>query len=88
MIKGLESQGFKKTDGDTIYSYEKALMCDLEIEECGLEEDEVAKLLYGHSPLASGFCIYTGSCFVWINSQTASEAVDFANKIVSFEPIF
>ena len=56
-----------------------------EIEENGLDEDDVPKLLFGNTGINKGFCIYTGVHFVWLNCQTPEEAVKFSESIVAFE---
>ena len=38
--------------------------------------------------VGSGFAIYTGAHFIWPDCTTPEDAVNFANKIVSFEPLF
>ena len=82
------SLGFKKDIEDPMFFYSKQLISEEVAEENDLSEYEIPCLLFGNSGINQGFCIFTGSHFVWINAQTPQEAVDFANKIVSFEPIF
>ena len=41
----------------------------------------------GNTGINSGYCIYTGSHFVWLNIREASEALEFAKKITAFEAV-
>lgn len=79
--------GFVEDNTDPMFRYEKSLIPDDVIEDNELEEDEVPKLLFGDTGINSGFCIYTGKHFVWFNAESPQDAVEFANRITSFEPI-
>ena len=72
---------------DPFFTYEKKLLNENQILENGLTSDEVPSILFGHTGIGSGFCIYTGEHFIWIKATTIREALDFAESIVSFEPI-
>lgn len=78
--------GFKK-EKDPMFQFRKELVTPEEIEQNGLEEDYVPCLLYGNTSAGGGFCVYTGEHFIWLNVETPQAAVEFANKIVSFEPV-
>ncbi|WP_353166725.1 hypothetical protein [Empedobacter brevis] len=56
--------------------------------ENDLREDELPALLFGNSGINQGFCIYAENVFMWLNITEPKEAVEFAEKIVSFEPTF
>ena len=75
--------GFEKDETDPMFFYVKSLVSEEEIEENGLDEDDVPKLLFGNTGINKGFCIYTGVHFVWLNCQTPEEAVKFSESIVS-----
>jgi hypothetical protein len=77
--------GFEKDTEDPMFYYSKSLVSDEQIEESDIEECYIPKLLFGNTGINQGFCIYTGYHFVWLNSQTPEEAIEFANKIVAFE---
>ena len=77
--------GFEKDEIDPRFFYVKSLVSEEEIEENGLDEDDVPKLLFGNTGINKGFCIYTGVHFVWLNCQTPEEAIKFSESIVSFE---
>lgn len=79
------SLGFEKELDDPMFGYSKSLIPEDIIEENDLEEDDVPKLLIGDSGSNKGFCIYTGSHFIWLSCQTPEDAIAFANQIVSFE---
>ncbi|WP_440881372.1 hypothetical protein [Tenacibaculum sp. C7A-26P2] len=75
-------------NNDAVFIFKKDLI-DLEtIEEHSIHEDEVPCLLYGNTGINSGFCIYTGEHFIWLNCQTPEEAVKVSDTIVSFEPVY
>ena len=86
LIERFEKQGFVR-DNDPFFIYKKNLIAEETIEECGLHEDDVPYLLYGDNGMNSGFCIYTGEHFIWLNCQTPEEAVKVSDTIVSFEPV-
>lgn len=79
--------GFVEDKTYPMFMYEKSLIPDDVIEENELEEYEVPKLLFGDTGINSGFCIYTGDHFVWFNAESPQDAVEFADRITSFEPI-
>ncbi len=79
--------GFKASYEDFMFPFSKQLVSKEEIKANELEEEEIPYLLFGNSGLNKGFCIYTGEHFVWINVTTPAEAVEFASKIISFEPV-
>lgn len=79
--------GFVKDETDPQFHYEFSIIPQDQIEENGLSEDEVPKLLIGNSGLNSGACIYTGEHFVWFACGTPEEAIEFAKKIVAIEPV-
>lgn len=84
------AEGFKEVDADKdpLTFYEKSLVSDEVIEENELEEGSIPTLFFGVSPMNSGFGIFTGECTVWLNVETPKDAVEFANKISAFEPVF
>ena len=71
---------------DPQFPWEKDIISMEQIEELGLYNSEVPKLLWGSTGINKGFCIFTGDSFVWINATTPEQAVEFANQIVAFEP--
>jgi len=77
--------GFKKDKIDPMFCYELSLISDEEIEENDIDEDDIPKLLYGSTGIGSGFCIYTGSHFIWLDIKTPKEAIEFSKHILSFE---
>jgi hypothetical protein len=77
--------GFKKEEQDPCFYYSKSLISDEEIEDNGLEDNEIPQLLFGNTQINKGFCLYSGTHFIWIGSQTPEEAIEFANKVVAFE---
>lgn len=77
--------GFERDDNDPMFFYHKSLVSIEEIEEKGIYEDDVPKLLFGNTGINKGFCIYTGGHFMWLSCQTPEEALKFSEKIVSFE---
>jgi hypothetical protein len=79
------SLGFAMSN-DPEFPWEKSIVSAEVIEEMGLREDEVPKLLYGSTGINKGFCIFVPEHFIWINSSTPEEAIEFANQIVAFEP--
>ena len=77
--------GFVKDEQDPMFYYVKDLVSDEEIEENGLDKEDVPKLLYGSTGINRGFCIYTGVHFVWLNFSEPKDAIEFSEKIVAFE---
>ena len=77
--------GFQKDEIDPMFYYTKSLVSDEEIEESEIEEDDIPKLLYGTTGINSGFCIYTGLNFVWLNCQTPEEAIKVSEYVVAVE---
>jgi hypothetical protein len=79
--------GFTKDEEDPLFYYSINLASEEAIEENELEEQDIPKLLYGSTGINSGFCIYTGMHFVWLNIGEASEALEFSKKISAFEAV-
>jgi hypothetical protein len=77
--------GFEKDELDPMFYYSKSLVSDEEIEENGMDEDDVPKLLFGNTGINRGFCVYTGVHFVWLGCATPEEAIKFSENIVAFE---
>ncbi|MEA1849172.1 hypothetical protein U9K52_09635 [Chryseobacterium sp. MHB01] len=84
------AEGFSEVDPETdpLTFYQKSLISKEVIEENDLEGDTIPTLFFGTSGINTGYGIFTGSCTVWLNVETPKEAVEFANKISAFEPIF
>lgn len=82
--------GFKKDD-DPQFAYKKCLvpyeLLEETMEENGLTEDELPHLLFGQSANNSGFCIYTGEHFVWLNILEPEDAIKICNNISAVEPV-
>lgn len=81
--------GFTEVDSekDPLTFYEKKLVSQEVIDDNELEEDEIPTLFFGTSGLNSGYGVFTGSCTIWLNVETPTEAINFADKISSFEPV-
>jgi hypothetical protein len=79
--------GFVKCDDESVFKFRKELIDLSEVDENDLESIDTPVLLFGNTGINRGFCIYTGSCYVWINATTIESAIDFANMIVSIEPL-
>lgn len=79
------SLGFVKDEQDPMFYYVKVLVSDEEIEENGLDQEDVPQLLYGSTIINKGFCIYTGQHFIWLNFDNPKDAIEFSEKIVAFE---
>ena len=79
------SLGFEKDLGDPMFGYSKSLISEDIIEENDLDVEDIPKLLIGDTGLNKGFCIYTGTHFIWLSCQTPEEAIAFSNQIVAFE---
>jgi hypothetical protein len=79
--------GFTKDEEDPLFYYSINLASQQAIQENELEEQDIPKLLYGSTGINSGFCIYTGMHFVWLNIDNPEEAVRFSNKISAFEAV-
>ena len=79
--------GFVKDVEDPLFHYTLDLATKEAIEENELEQEDIPKLLYGSTGINSGFCIYTGMHFVWLNIDNPEEAVRFSNKISAFEAV-
>ena len=86
LIERFEKQGFVK-DNDPVFIFKKDLIDAETIEEHCIQEDDVPYLLFGNNGINSGFCIYTGEHFIWLNCQTPEEAVKVSEHIVAFEPV-
>lgn len=78
--------GFKKTE-DRTFPYRKELVSWDEVERNDLDYDHIPAIMYGYTGINSGFCVYTGSHFIWLSCHTPDDAVEFASRIVSFEPV-
>lgn len=78
--------GFEKVEEPSFY-YAKKLIPQAVIDENDLEEDEIPELLFGDTGLNKGFCIYTGEHFIFFAAENASQAVQWAEKILAFEPV-
>ena len=72
---------------NSVFKFRKELINWDEIENKELEFNEIPCLLYGNTGTNKGFCIYTGDNFMFFNARTPEEAVEFENKIISFEPL-
>jgi hypothetical protein len=77
--------GFKKDEHDPMFYYSKSLIEQSLIDENEMDDEDVPQLLYGTTGINTGFCIYTGYHFVWLNCTTPEEAISVAEKIVAFE---
>jgi len=86
-MKKMEENGFIYDMKAPVFQFRKELIDPETIEQNNLDPEEVPCLLYGQTPMNSGFCVYTGHCFVWINATTPKQAVKFASQIVGFEPL-
>ena len=86
--KAFFDAGFERTVDDELFLYFKQLISEDEIENHDLEDEEVPTLLFGTNGINSGFAVYTGTHFIWIDSETPKDASDFADKILSFDTIF
>lgn len=89
--KELIRVGFKKEENELsikigrLYYYE----LPLEIQEDDDEEDIKPKIVLERDPfLGAVFKLYTGYCSLNLDVETPLEAIEFANKIISIEPIF
>ena len=80
--------GFVKCHPDTLFfQYEKKLVSEEEALANDVGDGETYELLFANeTPTNSGFCLYTGSHFIWIAVSSIEEAIEWASKIVSFEP--
>ncbi len=79
--------GFIKDSKDPMFKFRKELIEWSEVESNNLSFDEIPALLYGTTGVNKGFCIYTGSHFLFLNFDNVKEAVSFSEKIVAFEPV-
>ena len=79
--------GFVKDEEDPMFHYVRALIPEKEIEESGMDEQDVPKLLYGSTGINRGFCVYTGAHFIWLNCSDANTAIRITDKIVAFEEV-
>lgn len=84
------AEGFKEVDAekDPLTFYEKSLVSDQMIEENEMQEGSIPTLFFGTSGINTGFGVFTGECTVWLNVETPKEAVEFADKISAFEPLY
>lgn len=81
-----EKLGFRKDD-DPMFQYRKDLVPWDAVEDNDLSADDIPCLLYGNTPMNSGFCVYTGAHFIWLNIKTPKEAIEFVKNIYSFEQV-
>lgn len=79
--------GFVK-DNDPVFLYKKELFSTEETEDNDLEDEDVPCLLFGNTGVSKGFCIYTGAHFVFFDASNPKEAVEWAKKIIAFEPVW
>ena len=79
--------GFTKDEEDPLFPYSINLASEESIKENELEPEDIPKLLYGNTGINSGYCIYTGSHFVWLNISDPKEAVELSKKISAFEAV-
>ena len=86
LIERFEKLGFVRDD-DPVFIFKRGLIDAETIEELDIQEDDVPYLLFGNNGVKSGFCIYTGEHFLWLNCQTPEEAIKVSETIVSFEPV-
>jgi len=77
--------GFEKDETDLFFAYFLHLIPADVREEYDLEDDDAAKLLIGDTGLNKGFCIYTGSHFIWLTCGTPEEAIELTKQITAFE---
>ncbi len=78
--------GFKKCHpSDPMFYYAKPLIEQELIDENEIEDDDVPTLLYGTTGINKGYCIYTGSHFVWLDCLTPEDAILVAERVVAFE---
>lgn len=77
--------GFEFNEDDEIFPYEKELVSDEELKTNNITRSEAPCLVYGDTGINSGFCVFTGEGYIWLNIETPKEAVKFAEKIKSFE---
>lgn len=79
--------GFKRdNDPDFWYSMDLCSEEDLKDDE-GVTVIEMPQLLYGNTGINSGYCIYTGTSFIWFRASTPTEAIEFSEKIVAIEEV-
>lgn len=83
----LRSLGFAKDEEDPMFPYSYALIPEEEIKAHELNIQDVPKLLIGTSGLYSGFCLYTGAHFIWLNCTDPEDAIQTCKKIVAFEEV-
>ena len=84
--KDFLENGFKK-ENDPMFKFRKELVDWDEVENNDLSFDDIPCLLYGATSQNRCFCVYTGEHFIWLNSTTIKDAVDFAEKIVAFDSV-
>ncbi|MGJ1414051.1 hypothetical protein [Sphingobacterium multivorum] len=51
------------------------------------DETDIPALLFGDTGINQGYCIFTGSHFVWFNAESPQEAIEFSKKITAFEEV-
>ena len=86
-MKKMEENGFIYDMKAPVFQFRKELIDPKTIKKNNLNPEDVPCVLYGQNPMNSGFCIYTGYCFVWIDATTPKQAVKFAKKIICIESI-
>lgn len=79
--------GFKKETDNPLFYYSKPLIEQIVIDENDIEDYAVPQLLYGTTGINEGYCIYTGSHFVWLDCVTPEDAISVAERIVAFEEL-
>ena len=82
--------GFRRVEENDIplFFYQYDLMSESVIKLLELERDDIPCLLIGSDGSNTGFCLYTGSCFVWLEIESAEEAIKWSSKILNFESLF
>ena len=85
--KDFLDNGFIKDTTDPMFKFRKELIDWDEVENNDLDFNEIPALLYGTTGVNTGFCVYTGEHFVFLNIDNVKDAVSFAEKIVAFEPV-
>lgn len=83
--KDFLDNGFSYDKSEPMFKFRKELITKEVIKENNLEFNEIPALLYGTTGVNTGFCIYTGEHFLFLNVDNVKEAVAFSEKIVAFE---
>ncbi len=79
--------GFKRELDDPMFYYEYSLIPEEVVSENDLAEEDIPKLLFGDSGTNKGFCIYTGTHFIWLDCGTPEYAIEIAKNITAFEAV-